>query len=280
MLKSDVTFDRFLTTFMPGAAFVSGVFYMNRPVLTKYFPYVAGYAAQPSGDTLGPEARIILFSLAAICAGVVFDHLSDLAIISVVEGEHGSGQPQKRRLWARRVNRIFFSRPLPDPRRRVLDRYLKSKRRDNFIEMLRSWGLSDADEIQERGQAGIVHQHILTRLRASSHHHYSLYREIYAPLASAAALHCALFGLLIASLIAAFSAPFLADVVRVHAQGSYFFFVASAYLGMFLTYYNLKRKVRHFFSQSVTLALHAFRGSQERDRDGEQAQADSPMEHG
>ena len=258
MLKSDITFDRFLTTFVPGAAFVSGVFYMNRPILTRYFPYVAGYATQTTEDTLGPEARIILFSLAAICMGVIFDHLSDLAIIFVAEGEHGSGSPQKRRLWARRLNRLFFSKPLPDPRRRVLDRYLKSNRREDFLKLVRCWGLSDAEEVQEKGQAGIVHQHILVRLRTSSPHHYSLYREIYAPLASAASFHCALSALLIAAVVSALYAPFIVNVVRIHTYGSYIFFVVAAYLGMFLTYYNLRRKVRHFFSQSITLALHAF----------------------
>ncbi|MES1241194.1 MAG: hypothetical protein ABUT39_06195 [Acidobacteriota bacterium] len=258
MLKPDLTFDRLLTTFAPGAVFVSGVFYMNRPILTKYFPYVAGYAAQVGEDTLGPEARIILFSLAAVCMGVIFEHLSDLAIIFITEGEHGSGYPQKRRAWARRFNRLFFSKPLPDPRRKVLDRYLKSNRKDDFLKMVRSWGRSDAEEVEEKGRAGIVHQHILVHLRASSPHNYSLYREIYAPLASAASFHCALVALLIAALAAAFSAPFLVSVVRIHSYGSYLFFVASAYAGMFLTYYNLRRKVRHFFSQSLTLALHAY----------------------
>lgn len=259
MLKSDVTFDRFVTTFVPGALFVSGAFYMHRPILIKYFPFIAGYATQVPDDTLGPQARIILFSLAAICMGVIFDQLSDLAVIAVVTGEHDAARPcQRRRTMARRLNLLFTFKALSDARRIVIERYLASNRREAFLKMAKTWAFSDAQEIQEKGRAGIIHQHILLRLRSLSQHHYSLYREIYAPLASAATLYCALAGLFVVSLGSPISALFVTDQIKVYSWGTYVFFFLSAYAGVVLTAYNLKRRVRHFFSQSLTLAFHAF----------------------
>lgn len=73
MLNPEITFDRFLSSFVPGAVFVFGSFYLHRPLLLKYFPYISGYAGGQSGDTLSPEARILLFSIAAVCMGVIFD---------------------------------------------------------------------------------------------------------------------------------------------------------------------------------------------------------------
>lgn len=273
MLKSDVTFDRFLTTFVPGAVFVSGAFYMHRPILIKYFPFIAGYATQLPEDTLGPEARIILFSLAALCMGVIFDQLSDMAIIAVVEGECDANRPRQRwRSWARWLNRFFIINPLADSRRVILDRYLKSNRREAFLRMAQRWAFASAEEIQETGRAAVIHQHILLRLRTLSQHHQSLYREIYAPLASSAALYCALVALFGVSLLAPVTGESVKESIRAHAPGTYIFFIFSTYFGAFLTAYNLKRRIRHFFSQAMTLALQSFCGQEAIGERGEHHQ--------
>ncbi|HXU31402.1 MAG TPA: hypothetical protein VN851_12560 [Thermoanaerobaculia bacterium] len=269
MLKSDVTFDRLVTTFVPGALFVSGAFYMHRPILMKYFPFVAGYATQVTDDALGPQAKIILFSLAAICMGVIFDQLSDLAVIAVVDGEHDSGRPrQRRRTFARKLNRLFTLKSLSDIRRTVLERYLASNRREAFLNMVQRWAYSNVEEIQRKGSAGIIHQHILLRFRTLSQHCNSLYREIYAPLASAATLYCSLVALFVLSILSPFSAMAVMREIKIYSWGTYAFFILSAYGGVFLTAYNLKRRIRHFFSQSVTLAFQAFCAEASEDREG------------
>lgn len=57
MLNPEITFNRFLSSFVPGAVFVFGSFYLHRPLLLRYFPYISGYAAGQPGDSLSPEAE-------------------------------------------------------------------------------------------------------------------------------------------------------------------------------------------------------------------------------
>jgi hypothetical protein len=259
MLKPDITFERFLTAFVPGAVFVFGSFYLHRPLLLKYFPYVAGYSTTAPADTLGPETKILLISIVAICVGVIFDQLSDAAIVSVVAVEDDASRPRKRiRSAVRGVTRIFSFKPVPDLRKFVFTRYLNSPRRQIFLRMVECWGQSKEAEIEEVGKAAVVHQHILFHLRASSDHYYLLYREMYAPLAAAAALYCSFVALFGMASLAPLSAAYVAQTIRVHTPWVYVFLSGLAYSGAILTAYNLKRRVRHFFSQSMTLALHAF----------------------
>jgi hypothetical protein len=259
MLKPDIAFDRFLAAFVPGAVFVFGAFYLHRPFLLKYFPYVAGYSATNQADTLGPETRILLISIVAICVGVIFDQLSDAAIVSVVAVDDDANRPRKRiRNAVRGMTRIFSLKPVPDLRKFVFTRYLNSPRRQIFLRMVECWGQSSEAEIEEAGKAAVVHQHILFHLRAASDHYYLLYREMYAPLAAAAALYCSFVALFGIASLAPLSAAYVSQTIRVHTPWVYALLIGAAYLGAVLTAYNLKRRVRHFFSQSIALALHAF----------------------
>jgi hypothetical protein len=258
MLKPDITFDRFLSTFVPGAVFVFGSFYLHRPLLLRYFPYLAGYAAGQTGDTLSPESRILLFSIAAVCVGAIFDQLSDAAIVSVMSGEEDIKPRREFRTFFRWLNRLFVLKPLSDSRRFVFVRYLESPRKTEILQLAKQWAFSGESEIREQGKAPIVHQHILVHLRLLSEHSYVLYRELYAPLSSAASLHSSLVALFFVALLSPFSADYVANMIRVHSLGVYLVLILMIYLGAIVTAYNLKRRIRNFYSQSLTLALHAF----------------------
>jgi hypothetical protein len=261
VLKTDITFERFLNTFVPGAVFVFGLFYFHRPLLLKYFPYVAGYSGQIPADTLGPETRILLFSIAAICVGVMFDQLSDAAIAAVVAVEDDTDRPRRKtRKIVREMNQFFVFRLVPDLRELVLERYLSSPRRGPFTRMMKNWGLGAEAEVESAKpeKAAIVHQHILMHLRTLSEHHHALFREMYSPLSSAAALYCSFIALFGCAILAPFSAMYVAGDLRVHKIGVYVFLIVLAYGGAVLTGYNLKRRIRHFFSQAITMALHAY----------------------
>lgn len=258
MLSPDITFNRFLSSFVPGAVFVFGSFYLHRPLLLRYFPYISGYAAGQSGDTLSPEARILLFSMAAVCMGVIFDQLSDAAVVSAISGEDDVKPRRWLRTLFRWLSRPFVLRPVSDSRRFVLNRYLSSQRREAFLRMVESWAFSSESEIQEPGKAPIVHQHLLARLRVVSEHCQALYREVQAPLSSAASLHSSFVALFFVALASPLSARHVEDTIRVHNTSVYVCLIVLVYLGAVVTAYNLKRRIRNFYSQTITLSLHAF----------------------
>jgi len=260
-------FERFVDTMAPGALFVAGFWYLNRPFLSVYFPVAAG-DLMDSG-AFSAEARLIMFFLVAICCGTTVRHLSDVAIRLLVREEGSPKRASWRKRAARALFRIVSIVPLPDPRVDSVQRYLISPQRKwLFGEMVRDWAHSTPADASRPQEAVLIHQHLATRIRAIEGVDMRTVERAEKDMRYAASLLTASLLLIPVSLMA-FGTSYLADrrilgVLRGEsiAQGSDFLpevvmAVCVLLVCMFLCY-GLRRKVRDYFALIPTLALHCY----------------------
>ncbi|MCP4600794.1 MAG: hypothetical protein GY847_09725 [Proteobacteria bacterium] len=258
MINPGITFDRFLGTFAPGALLIFGAFYLHRPFLIKHFPYIAGDPSETNAILSG-EGRTLLFSVAAICIGVVLNQLSDIAVVAVVEGESGVNRPKRvYRVLARIFSRIFCFKPMQDPRRYIVTRYIESPRSDIFLKMMRAWAYTEHDMLKENGEPAIAHQHIVARLKSLSDHSRLMLKEMITPLDFAASLFMSCGSLFLVALVAPLTARSVAEDIVVHKPQVYVALIIATYLLALIACFNLRRRIKMFFCHSMTIGLHFY----------------------
>lgn len=262
MLKSEITFERILGTFVPGAIFVVGSWYFLRPFLLKYFPYVAGDPVGPDA-VLGKEIKIILFIIGAFSLGLIFNHFSDIFIVALFRDESLTGKSLRRsRLLFRHVMRLTGNSFNTDPRTRAVNRYLGSQRKERFLRMMSHWAGTDEKLLEEPGEKVIAHQHIIFRLRVLSEESRKLLYEAWFPVVFSSSIVCSLASLVPVSLVALLTSTFLSKGFKQYLGIP----VILLYLAVILSTYSLKRQFRHFCQYSLTLAMHFHEISSERDK--------------
>ncbi len=269
MVNPSVTYDRFLATFVPGAIVTFGAFYLHRPFLLKYFPYVAGDPSESAAIIVSAEWRTIIFSVAAVCIGVTVNQMSDIAIVALVTGEEKIDRPSKgHRKMARVLIKAFSFKSLPDCRRHIVERYMESDRSGQFLAMVKDWANSDREKLQKFGEPAIVHQHLVSRLRVISEHSNQILKEMYASLEFASSLFISSALLFALALLAPLSANMVQSSFKVHLVSVYVTLVALVYLLSLITCYNLRRRISIFFSRVITLALHFYQAGQSKSAEG------------
>jgi hypothetical protein len=263
MLNTQITFERILGTFIPGALFSFGTWYMHRPFLLKYFPNIAGDPAVSSFGGLATEARFLLFIFASLCLGLILNQFADIGIASLFRDDAINEKAKRRaRRIARMVWRVVGFTLNQDPRVRAMKRYLESPRKEPFLKMMREWAdtdesrLKDADGRINSNEAIAAHQHIVVRLRVWSEASRKTVEDLKFPVDFSASLLMSFVFLFPFSLLSFISAGVVDESVKVQFHQTLFISIAFTYVGIIFSSYLLKRQFKQFCQSILTLALH------------------------
>lgn len=258
MIKPNISFDRFLSTFMPGGVLVVGIWYLHRPFLLKYFPYVASEVGE-GGANVG--IKTLIFIVAATCSGVIINHFADLAIVAlVIDGAENEKSDRILRKLFRLIFRIFSIKVEPDPRIKAVNRYLDSDRKEVFLEMMKDWSWTNENKLQLPNEAISSHQHLMTRLNTLSDRSRSIVQETYMhDVLFPTSLFTVLSFLFPVSLLSFLTTSLSAsEEIKVHPYPILISLSVIIYFLGVISAYSVKRRFRHFCSHLITIALHSY----------------------
>jgi len=281
MFKPDLPAERILQVFMPGTIVVAGIWYLHRPLLMKYFPALAADSVLSEIGAASIGARTIVLVIACTCIGVILNQMADIAVVGLVEDESDSEKARrKERALVRLAFRIFTFRRGPDPRVRVIARYMDSPRRTWFSEMVQDWAGTEAGKLNQRQEAIITHQHILAHMAALSDQSRNAVKEAYSEVTMVASLFLALavlFATAVSSLVSSF---FLQFPVATQPKSVLLVATAIIYGVTLASAYAVRRRFAHFCALTITQALHYFRLSIPTDRLSSEHAREATTVHG
>lgn len=248
--------DRFVDQFVLGSIVVAGGWYLHRPFWLVYFPNLAPDRAGGAGQ-LDLELALLMCAIGSICAGVIINHISDVATVALFRDEAASDKSARtHRLWLRRAGRIFTLWPTPDPRVRAIRRYLASSRRERFLAMMSDWALTDAPRLQQSSECVIAHQHVVVHMRVASPATKAAIDELYAPVTFAGSMFVVACSLVLISALSFWTSSLVESVRQVQPNRVKFGIAAFLYVGALLTGVSFRRRFRDFCSSILTTALH------------------------
>ncbi len=258
MIKPVVPYDRFLSIFMPGGVFVVAVWYLHRPFLLKYFPYIASEVGE-GGATGG--IKTLIFIIAATCFGIFINYFADIAVVAIVYDDAESKKAERKaRRFLRTIYRIFSIKVEPDPRTNAILRYLDSDKKEQFIKMMEDWTWTNEEKLRNPNGAILAHQHIMSRMNALSDRSRNVVQEIY--------MHNVLFpaslftvtSFLLPITLASFFTSYIVgtEEIKVHPTHVLIVLCFLVYCFGVITAYSVKRRFKHFCSHLITIALHFY----------------------
>ncbi len=255
MIKTELAVERIFTTFIPGALFLIGTWYLHRPFLLKYFPNLAGDPSQTTG--LSTEFKLMVFLVLSFCIGLTFNQLSDLGVALLFKDDATSEKSLRRtRRLFRSVWRLVAITLNLDPRTRAVTRYLNSPRRLPFLRMMEEWTGTNEELLQQRDEQIIAHQHVVLHLRALSDDSRRLLQDAQLHVVFSSSMLMAFLFLLPLAVFSIFTSDIVDEKVRVHFYRTLTFCIGLIYLGVVATSYSLKRQFKQFCNYVLTLALH------------------------
>lgn len=264
MLNTQVTFERILGTFIPGALLSFGSWYLHRSFLLKYFPNVAGDPTVSAFGSIATEARFLLFIFASLCVGLILNQCADVAIASLFRHDTMADKA----VWKdRRPVRVLWSMagftPDQDPRTRAVESYLASPRRTQFLGMMREWAGTDESRLKSDGkinpgEAIAAHQHIVARLRVLSDASRKMIDELDFPIVFSASLLTGFVFLLPIAALSFLSSEAVDEKVKVQFNKTLIASMAFIYFCINLSSYLLKRQFKQFCPVVLTRALHFY----------------------
>lgn len=258
-MKPELTLERFLEVFVPGVLIAVGTWYLHRPLLATYFPLVASDLSLLDDITTALGGKAFVFSVIAVTLGLICNHLSDIAIVGLVDDKCESPKARRRdRALFRIMMRPFVFKPSPDPRIVHVNRYMESPRSQTFISMLRDWTGTDAEALRKPDASVTAHQHILTHLLVVSQDIRAIVTDMYRPVSISASLFAASALLLPISLLSFLSRSFVIGRAAVLPVGFHIVASITIYGFAILAGYSLRRRYRHYCAQVLTLGLHAY----------------------
>ncbi len=208
MIKSDFSLRRFIDTFVPGFVVVIGIWYLYKPYFNKYFPVIA---FDPAKDffTISNELKLVLILIASVFAGVIVNHFADVPVAFIYKHYNDKEDCFDKLKWLAKLKykmtsllgycllfRFFISK---DPRKKAMDRYAVSARKESFNKMINDWTNTTLSQMKKRNEEVIVHQHICARVRTLTPFSSKLYSDCYAEVIFASALQVSLTILFIAT---------------------------------------------------------------------------------
>ena len=263
-MKPQLTFDRFIEVFVPGAILTIGTWYLHRPFLMVYFPAIASDAAVTDLAGTGLGARTFALLLVTVCSGVLTSYMSDVAIIGLFEEESGSKKASKRRRrWLKRAVRIWSMGTFPgsDPRVHAMNRYLESPREEVFLALLTKCCRCNLKADASPQELIIAHQHVVARLRVHSPEARDMVTELLRPVKVSSAIFTASSVLLPIGIAAFFTSAHVATLgkgVHVHDWPVLAAGVLALYLFSLVWGYSTYRQFKHFCAQMLTLGFQQF----------------------
>lgn len=263
MEKLDLTFERILGTFVPGALFLFAAWYLHRPFLIRYFPHVAGDPAISSSAGFGVEMKTVLFIIASFCMGLIFNFFSDVVVSCQFKDDAMSEESiRKTRRIARFCWRPFcFTYNESDFRMRSVARYLRSPRKARFLRMMSEWAGTNEENLSQSKEAIIAYQHVMFRMRVLSEHSRKLLQEAEFNVTFSASILIAFASLVPVALLSFVTSSTVDNRLRVHYDPTLVMLAGVIYLGAVISNYSLKRQFRHFCYYVLTLALHCYEAS-------------------
>ncbi len=281
MERLDLTFERILGTFVPGALFLFATWYLHRPFLLKYFPHLAGDPSTSSPEGLSIEMKGLLFIIASFCMGLIFNFFSDVVVSFQFKDDVLTEAAIRR---TRRIARfcwrpICFIYSAKDFRVKSVSRYLESPRKARFLKMMLDWAGANEAQLEKANESLIAYQHIMFRLRVLSEHSRKLLQEAEFNVTFSASILIAFALLIPLALLSLVTSVIVDDKFRVHYAPIPIMLTIIIYAAAIVANYSLKRQLRHFCYSSLTLALHCYETSiqlTEDEAEGEQAYRTKP----
>jgi hypothetical protein len=258
IIRPSLTFEKFLEVLLPGIIVVVGTWYLHRPLITKYFPLISSSFTKAGISSSGVSLRLLTVLLGSIVVGLIINHLADIAIVGIIQDDANTEKSKRK---SRGLLRILFSiftfKPADDPRKLAINRYLNSKRKNRFLEMMENWAGVSEEDLYSQEELVPAHQHIVARMKVLSDGTRSLVQELFSHTMHSAALFLALVFLLLINFLSYLTAYSLSGDTIVHSYSSLLMSSFIIYCGTVISCYALKRRFRHFCSQVITLGLHA-----------------------
>ena len=271
MLNTQISFERILGTFIPGALFSFGTWYLHRSFLLKYFPNIAGDPTVSSFGGLATEVRFLLFIFASLCIGLILNQFADIGIASLFRDDATSEKSKRRgRNMARIVWRVVGFTLNQDPRTRAVKRYLESPRKQPFLKMMRDWAGTDEQQLKDSegkvnsNEAIAAHQHIVVRLRVLSDVSRKTVEDLKFPVDFSASLLMAFVFLFPVSVLSFLSSAVVDERVKVQFNQTLLLSIAFIYFGIIFSSYLLKRQFKQFCQSILTLGLHFYGNSNQQ----------------
>jgi len=253
-------FRRLLDTFVPGFIVVISIWYLFKPIINKYFPTIA---FDPEINSNYGDLKIIILIVLSLFVGIIINHFSDIPISLLFPNQNSE---KKKRIFKRIAQTLFGIiswNNNDDPRVYSIDRYLNSNRKEIFIKMLKEWGFSDQKKLKNNKEEHIIaHQHISTRLKTLNKLSHSIYKnnleEVYFSSSLFTAVSVIFFLSIVAYIINSFFVENFTSNIKFIKDKTLLGIIVFNYFLLIILSYSLKRRFRHFSSQTLTIALHFF----------------------
>ena len=233
------------------------MWYLHRPFLAVYFPTVASLADSDNAEPTSLASKATLLLCTTVIVGMVLRSLSDIGVASLFSDESNSSKSHR---WPRRIARwvvrLFLIGPARDPRVQSIDRYLNSPRRARFLILAKSWGFAEESKLDRNEEKVLAHQHIVTRVKAFSIDSRALVSEAFQPVTVFSGLFVSLLALFGGGALSFASNWAIADRAITHSPTLLTIGIAAIYAATAAVGYALRRAMRQFSAQVVTLALH------------------------
>jgi hypothetical protein len=251
MFKDSISLENILEIFLAGGVVVLGIWYLHRPFLTVYFPTIASdVASLDMGNKLG--GKVIIFLIISLFIGSIITHAFDgLVPLIIVRNKYNN--IFKRILYS--LFRLFIIIRVPDPRLLAIDRYLESERKSWFLEVAKDWAHTSESKLNDADEKIRVHQHLVTRLRTFSSESRSVLDGYYTNLSFSGSLFIAVLMLVPISILSFFTQMIIPKTIG-YTNTQLLWFIVIIYAFQFLCGFLFKRRLRTFYNQAITLALH------------------------
>jgi hypothetical protein len=257
MFKAELNFEKVMGTFVPGAFFSLGAWYLHRSFLLKYFPNIAGDPTVVSFGGLSTEVKALLFVFISFCIGIVFNHFADIGVAVLFRDDAKTDKAHRKfRNVIRRICQAFTITLNQDPRTRSITRYLQSPRRERFLQMMKEWAGTDETKLKEENEEIVAHQHVVVHLRVMSEKSNKLVADAYFPVTFSASILVAFICLFFVAALSFFTSEAVDEQVRVLFYKTLAGILIFIYGGMVLSNYILRRQFRQFCHHALTLAFH------------------------
>lgn len=255
MVRESIALDDVLEIFVAGGIFVIGSWYLNRSFLLEYFPVIA--ADFTSGEPkIG--GKLALFVIVTLFSGFSISHAFDAVLPLMLS------VPEYRAKRYKRLKTFIFLlfRGVSwgverDPRIESINRYLESSRRQWFLDMVDSWAKADENTLQSDIEKVKIHQHIVARLRAHSPESQVAVKEAYGLMSFSGSLFVALLLLLFVSILSILM-NMAVTKYPTYSLSQHIVFITIIYTITVAACYSFRRRMRTFFSQILTIALHFY----------------------
>jgi hypothetical protein len=252
-----ITKGSVVETFVAGNLLVIGTWYIHRPFLLDTFPQIASDV--DSTGIAGIGGKFLFLTLASTVMGIYITHIFDAIVPIMVGGPLYANKRQKYIkmiiIWFFKIFTFSFEK---DPRIVSTRRYLTSIRKDWFLEVVRDWARSSEAEMKDESEIVKVHQHITTRLRVLSDASRRSIQDAYSDVVFAGSIFVSFILLIPVSLLALYTNKTVSSAIKTIPSVQIYYITLIIYIAALVSSFFFRRRLRTFYNQILTLALHYY----------------------